>query len=41
LLDSGAYSVDTLVAFAAASDVNAANIGLVGLQAHGLEYFPA
>ena len=41
LLDSGAYSVDTLVAFAAASDVNAANIGLVGLQVHGLEYFPA
>lgn len=41
LLDTGAYSVDVLVAVAAASDVNAANIGLVGLQAHGLEYLPA
>ena len=40
LLDSGAYTVDVLVAFAAASDNNAVNIGLTGLQASGLEYLP-
>lgn len=38
LLNSGAYTVDVLVAFAAASDNNAANIGLTGLQTGGLEY---
>lgn len=37
-IDSGAYSRESLVLLAAASDVNAANINLVGLSAHGLDF---
>lgn len=38
LLDSGAYTRASLVLLAAASDVNATNIDLVGLSAHGLDF---
>lgn len=40
LLDSGGYSRADLVEFAAGLQVNADNIGLVGLAAGGLEFLP-
>jgi serralysin len=38
LLNSGVYTPASLVQVAASSDLNAGNIGLVGMQSHGLEY---
>lgn len=38
LLNSGAYTPASLVQLAANTDLNATNIGLVGLQSQGLEY---
>ena len=40
LLDSGVYSREDLLLYAAAMDVNADNIGLVGLASNGLAFQP-